>query len=388
MSLLGILESPAALLLAVLIGAICIRYIVRRCMQEFTRIKGDAGICSLVRVQFGDTRQWLSIRGNDRTNPVLLVVHGGPGFPEMPFAHENAQLEQEFVVVQWDHRGAGKSFRLFRRKLALSIDLMVEDIRKVVEWLHQRLQIEKVYLVAHSWGTVPAILAASRYPDLFWAYIGVAQIADLMASERQRYQYVLTKAQEQNNLAALADLRRFGASSYTTYRQFKILDRWVRRFSREEFEPVSPMKFVRLAFSSPVYSWIDIVKLPLGFLFWVLEFFRQRFYNIDLFTQVSKLVVPVYFFQGCYDHLLSASVAERYFQSLEAPSGKRFIWFENSGHWPQFEQPKKYREEIRSVLLAQKTLFKINSSSKSREAISDSTTKANLSPNAGMRGCT
>src|SRR5260370_16731636 len=99
---------------------------------------------------------------------------------------------------------------------------MVEDIRKVVEWLRQRLPIEKVYLVAHSWGTVPAILAASRYPDLFWAYIGVAQIADLMASERQRYQYAFTKAQAHDHLASLAHLLRLADSSYTTYRQFMI----------------------------------------------------------------------------------------------------------------------------------------------------------------------
>jgi proline iminopeptidase len=257
-------------------------------------------------------------------------------------------------VVHWDHRGAGKSFRLFGRKPALSIDIMVEDIRKVVGWLRLRLQIEKVYLVAHSWGTVPGILAASRYPDLFWAYVGVAQIADLMASERERYQDACTKAREQGNLAALADLRRVGESSYTTYRQFMILDRWVRRLSGKEFHPVSPMKFLQLAFSSPVYSWIDMVNLPLGFFSWVLEFFRQRFYDIDLFVRVPKLLIPVYFFQGRHDHLLSGSVAERYFQNLEAPSGKRFVWFENSGHWPQLEQAKKYREEIQSVLLAQK----------------------------------
>ena len=143
-------------------------------------------------------------------------------------------------------------------------------------------------------------------------------------------------------------------SSYTTYRQFVTLDRWVRRFSAKEFHPVSPIKFLRLAFSSPVYSWIDMVNLPLGFLYWVLQFFQHRFYEIDLFVRVPKLLIPVYFFQGRYDHLLSASVAERYFQNLEAPSGKRLVWFENSGHWPQLEQAKKYREEIQSVLLAQK----------------------------------
>jgi pimeloyl-ACP methyl ester carboxylesterase len=357
MSFLGIVENPAVLLVTIWVGAVSLRHLAQWRVRELTQIKGDAGICSLVRAQLGDTIQWLSIRGNDRSNPVLLVVHGGPGFPEMSFAHENAELEQKFVVVHWDHRGAGKSFRLFGRKPALSIDHTIEDIRKVVEWLRERLQIEKVYLVAHSWGTVPAILAASRYPDLFWAYIGVAQIADLMASERQRYRYAFTKAQEQGNLPALADLRQVGASSYTTYRQFTILDRWVRKFAREDFEPVSSMKFLRLAFSSPVYSWIDMVKIPLGFLFWVLEFFRRRFYNINLFAQVSKLVIPVYFFQGSYDHLLSASVAERYFQSLEAPCGKRFVWFERSGHWPQLEQPKKYQEEIQSVLLAQKKVI-------------------------------
>jgi pimeloyl-ACP methyl ester carboxylesterase len=376
------LEIGAVLLAIFFIGAISVRYVVQRRMRELTRIKGDAGICSLVRVQFGDTRQWLLIRGKDRTNPVLLVVHGGPGFPEMPFAQENGQLEEKFVVVHWDHRGAGKSFRLFGRKPALSIDVMVEDIRKVVAWLRQRLQIEKVYLVAHSWGTVPAILAGYRYPDLFWAYIGVAQIANLMASERQRYQYAFTKAQEQGNRAALADLRRVGGSAYTTYRQFMILDRWVRRFSGKEFDPVSPLKFLQLAFSSPVYSWIDMVKLPLGFLSWVLEFFRQRFYDIDLFVRVPKLLIPVYFFQGRYDHLLSPGVAEQYFKNLEAPSGKRFVSFENSGHWPQFEQAKKYREEIQSVLLAQKRLVKINSTSEISEAVTDIASKANLSPNA------
>jgi pimeloyl-ACP methyl ester carboxylesterase len=124
--LLRLLEIGAVLLLAIfLIGVISVRFVVQRRIRELTRIKGDAGICSLVRVQFGDTRQWLLIRGKDRTNPVLLVVHGGPGFPEMPFSHENAQLEEKFVVVHWDHRGAGKSFRLFGRKPALSIDVTV-----------------------------------------------------------------------------------------------------------------------------------------------------------------------------------------------------------------------------------------------------------------------
>src|SRR5260221_4341679 len=132
------------------------------------------------------------------------------------------------------------------------------------------------------------------------------------------------------------------------------LDRWVRRFSGKEFDPVSPMKFLQLAFSSPVHSWIDMVNLPLGFFVLGSGIFRQRFYDIDLFVRVPKLLIPVYFFQGRYDHLLSLDVAERYFQNLEAPSGKRFVWFESSGYWPQFEQAKKYQAEIQSVLLAQK----------------------------------
>src|SRR5258708_5937546 len=139
MSLLRILEIAAVLLLAILIGAICIRYFVRRRMQALTRIKADVGICSLARVQFGDTRQWLLIRGKDRTNPVLLMVHGGPGFPEMPFAHENAQLEEKFVVVHWDHRGAGKSFRLCGRKPAPPLAPLSQAIPNTIHSLRQTL---------------------------------------------------------------------------------------------------------------------------------------------------------------------------------------------------------------------------------------------------------
>jgi len=67
-------------------------------------------IAELQKINLGDLDQWISIRGRDRANPVLLWLHGGPGSAQMPLAHKyDERIEEEFVVVHWDQRGAGKS---------------------------------------------------------------------------------------------------------------------------------------------------------------------------------------------------------------------------------------------------------------------------------------
>ena len=44
------------------------------------------GLERLEKVRIGGTEQWISIRGVDRRNPVLVVIHGGPGYVDMPMS--------------------------------------------------------------------------------------------------------------------------------------------------------------------------------------------------------------------------------------------------------------------------------------------------------------
>ncbi|HET6463075.1 MAG TPA: alpha/beta hydrolase, partial [Candidatus Krumholzibacteria bacterium] len=69
------------------------------------------GIDELKTVEIGGIQQWISVRGDNPSNPILLFVHGGPGSPMMPLAWTfQRPWEEFFTVVQWDQRGAGKTF--------------------------------------------------------------------------------------------------------------------------------------------------------------------------------------------------------------------------------------------------------------------------------------
>ncbi len=342
--------NGAACVLLVLAGAMSLLQWVRRRAQERVRRRTrvpPGGLECLMRLRLGGQEQWVQLRGDDAKNPVLLVVHGGPGYPAMPFGHAHSALETRFVVVHWDQRGSGKSFRW--RATPLGIEEVVSDLLELVAWLRRDRGVERVHLLAHSWGTVAATLAVARFPACFLSYTGVGQIGSLMASEEERYRLALQCARDAEDATVLRDLREFRAAPYTTYRQFKLLDGAARKMARGRFRAVPPTRFLELVLRSPAYGWCDLLRIPLGFIRWVGAFFRQRLYQVNLFALVARLEVPVTFLQGRHDVLLSPLVAERFFAQLEAPAGKRWVWFERSGHWPQFEEPGKYLAEVATV---------------------------------------
>lgn len=121
---------------------------------------------------------------------------------------------------------------------------------------------------------------------------------------------------------------------------------WVGKFGERDYRAMSRWRFVRLALASPVYSWRDLVNLGLGARTSFEELWREVFYKVNLFRDAPRFDVPVYFFEGRRDRLMtvSAAMAERYFSVLEAPRGKQLIWFDGSGHWPQLEESEKFRK--------------------------------------------
>jgi len=121
------------------------------------RITSPTGIDSLEKIKLGGIDQWIQIRGHDRGKPILLFLHGGPGFPNMPFAHMHAELERAFVVVQWDQRAAGKSYSRFIPDDSMRIEQFISDAHELVQLLLHRFEAPKCYLVAHSWGSLFAV---------------------------------------------------------------------------------------------------------------------------------------------------------------------------------------------------------------------------------------
>ena len=316
-------------------------------------IKSPDGIAFVEKVRLGGVDQWIQIRGHDRTKPVLLFLHSGPGFPEMPFSHVNAELEKEFVIVHWDQRGAGKSYSTSIPESSMTIEQFISDTHELVELLLQRFGRSKLILLAHSWGSIVGALTVDKYPELFDAYIGISQAVDPPESERMMYRFALENAMKQGNSKAAAELRRLGEPPYQSFSNYSTMKSWVHRFRDAGYSEISPWKFVRLALASPGYSRSDLLRLALGMRFSFSHLWQEVFYRTDLFKQSPKLDVLIYFFLGRHDRTVTASaeLAERYFNELEAPRGKHLIWFERSGHWPQLEEPEKFCAALTEKLL-------------------------------------
>ena len=124
------------------------------------------------------------------------------------------------------------------------------------------------------------------------------------------------------------------------------METWVNFYAQREHPGISRFQMVSLAFESPAYSWADLLGIPLGVRYSYQRLWREIFYRADLFKDAPRIAVPVYLLLGRYDEVVTSEVARRYFDALDAPAGKRIVWFERSGHWPHFEEPEKYREVL------------------------------------------
>jgi proline iminopeptidase len=340
------------LLAAAIVPLLGLRAVCQHQVAKRIKIVSPAGVASLEKVPLGGVDQWIQIRGEDRTKPILLFLHSGPGFPEMPFSHVNAALEKEFVVVHWDQRGAGKSYSHSIPESSMTIEQFISDTHELVELLLRRFGRSKLILVAHSWGSIVGALTVTKYPELFEAYVGISQAVNPPESERMMYRFALETASKQGNENAAMELKRIGLPPYQSFGDYRTMKGWVHHFRDAGYSEISPRKFARLALASPAYSWSDLFRLVLGMRFSFSHLWQEAFYRTDLFKQVPRMAVPVYFFLGRHDRTVTASaaLAERYFQDLDAPKGKHLIWFENSGHWPQLEEPEKFHAVFRDEL--------------------------------------
>ena len=336
------------ILVAGIVAIVALRAVWQRRIAREIKITSQTGVDSLEKVQLGGVDQWILIRGWQRDAPVLLMMHGGPGFPCMPFAHVAADLEKHFVVVHWDQRGAGKSYSPSIPDSSMNMKQFVADTLELADALRARFNQPRILIGAHSWGSMIAALAVEQAPDRFSAYIAISQAANAPESERMMYRWALEKAATAGNEKAATELKQLGMPPYERFADYYKMTDWIGHFSAEQHSPMSRSRFVRLVFESPFYSWADLVRIPLGYRFSFSQLWREAFYKTDLLKQAPRLDVPVFFFLGAHDHtaIASAAMAEQYFNALDAPRGKRLIWFEHSGHWPQLEEPQRFQQEV------------------------------------------
>ena len=299
----------------------------------------------------GDVEQWVLARGQRTEAPILLKIHGGPGQPEIPTIDLNARLEEHFLVAEWDQRGAGKSAAAVEFPAAMSLDQIVADTIELTERLVNEFGPRKVIVLGHSWGSLVGVLAVHQRPDLYSAFVSTGQITTFVDGQQIAYEFVVAEATRRRHKAAASALSSmtpppyFGVKGIASWMQCV---RWLGEFGGlwhqpEKFRPVYWM------INSPEYSWTE----KLGFTKAATRSFELLYDDLvhsNLSTSCLELAVPVFMAIGRYDRLAPPEVAEQYFDALTAPH-KQWKWFEESAHFPQWEQPEKFQQFlIESVL--------------------------------------
>ena len=342
------LASVLAVTLVVLLVLLGYREAVQYSLRQQPPVTSPDGIESLEEVELGGVEQSILIRGADRDKPVLLWLHGGPGVPAMPLAHRyDGELVKHFVVVHWDQRGAGRSYDPGLTEADLTTERYVSDTHELVRRLEDRFGEEKVYLVGHSWGSALGALAVERHPEDFHAFVGIGQLVNNRRSDEIAYAHALEEARRRGDEEALAALEGIGPPPWETVEQGSEFGRLNAELGGVTHRPV-PNQVVTAALS-PAYSLGDVYGSARGARFSV-EAMLDDLDRVDLFEQAPRLGAPVYIFQGRHDYATPWPLAERYFESLEAPRDKELVWFEHSGHALRAEEPEKFDKEMLRVL--------------------------------------
>jgi len=312
-------------------------------IADLRRITTPNGIEALEEVEINGTRQWLSIRGRDRANPVLLMIHGGPGSPTMPVSWAfQGPWEDYFTVVQWDQRGVGKN-ALTADHAALTPTLTVEssvaDAEAVVAHLRRRLGQDRVVVMGYSWGSIVGSLLAQRRPEWLHAYVGVGQAS--YRGDDYLYTRLIELATAAGNQEALAELRAMAPypNGVPPVQSVVTSRKWARHFGgawygRTDFGPYSSAPDWAPEYSDAeraamdrASGWATVTLLA--------EMFSQRLDTLPPFK------VPVVILMGRRDLHTPYQPAREMYERLKAPR-KRFITFEQSAHVPMMEEPGRF----------------------------------------------
>lgn len=308
------------------------------------------GIAREETVVLGGLPERLLIRGRDPArNPVLLFLHGGPGFPAAPFGRVNSDLERDFTVVHWDQRGAGHSFRADIPERTMRVETFVDETIALSRQLARRFGQRKIYLVGHSWGSLVGALAARREPGLFHAYVGLGQLVDIAESERELTLRGLALARAQGRTREEAVLT---ATGYGPFHDLTVQDRTagiVHSLRPKVQNEATHLRLAALAATSRYYTLADLTGKVLPGYNFSRRLLNPQLYAHSLYREAPQLDVPVYLFAGRQDTEVGATVIARYYARLRAPRGKQLVWFNISGHWPHLEEPGKFAAEMRRV---------------------------------------
>lgn len=306
-------------------------------------------------ITLGGIRQWVTVDGQDCANPVVLIVHGGPGNPNTPFAHALfGDWAKDFTIVQWDQRGSGKTYGANKpgEDEPLTIEQMTADGVEMARYATKRFGKRKVIIMGGSWGSALAVNIIMAAPDLFSAYVGTAQLANYQLDMAASYTKTLALARAAGDTESMGKLESLGAPPWTNPRAFGVLRRITRKYEALATD-APPKGWFTFApgYDTAAYEADYTAGEDYSFLNFVGLAGDGMGPKIDLRKLGTSFAMPVYMLQGESDLVTPPEVSKAYFDDLTAPK-KVFMSLARTGHDPnqtmidaQYKALKQVRDE-------------------------------------------
>ena len=300
--------------------------------------------------------QWITIKGNS-SKPIILFIHGGPGSPISPYVDIlYKDLEKDFIIVQWDQRGTGRTYGKnsppekltseYLKANPLTIEQMTNDGIEVSKYLLKYLGKQKIILAGTSWGSALGVKMATKQPELFYAYVGHSQIVNATI-DNEFYTKIYKMAEKKNDKDALEILNSIGKPPYSEAKDAGLLFRILKKYEKANSKP-APDNWFQLspAYDNDMdnknredgddYSFVNYVgddKLGV----------QSMISTINLMRDNLNFKIPVYFIQGNEDIMTPKENSIKYFNKIKAPKKEYYLLPESAHGFNQSVVETQYK---------------------------------------------
>jgi pimeloyl-ACP methyl ester carboxylesterase len=296
-------------------------------------------------ISLGGEKQYVEITGASNLKPVLLFIHGGPGWPQTPFLrYYNADIAKNFILVSWDQRGCGKTYLNNPNPENMTLQQIVADAHQLTAYLKDKFQQQKIYIAGFSWGSIVGLQLAQQYPEDYEAYIGISQVINMKKGMEVSQLWLTDQATKAKDTATLQVLQKL-KSKDTAYcktdmdcfmKQYELLNKYKGATYNDSIAALE-QKIMTMYDDYKGYDWNKAFAFSSSRL-------AKDMFAAD-FTKIESLKIPVYFLSGDHDWLVPSVITNLFIDNVSAPN-KKLFQFKNSGHNLLEEEAGEFNETI------------------------------------------